>query len=110
MSLPNNTCAAGYFCRRDAVTATPNQGDDANICPVGHYCPEGTGEPTNCPLGTFGNDTGMYDQHQISPCNFNGSSIPDVMRIKDRVTGVNFFCDTLITSPQYFDMKSMGTR
>lgn len=60
LSLPNVTCAAGYFCRRNATSGTPNQGIDANICPVGHYCPKGTGEPFNCPLGTFGNDTGMY--------------------------------------------------
>lgn len=58
LSLPNATCAAGYFCRRNATLATPDQGEDANICPVGHYCPKGTGEPNNCPLGTFGNDTG----------------------------------------------------
>ena len=59
-SLPNVACTAGYFCRRNATSGTPNQGIDANICPVGHYCPKGTGEPFNCPLGTFGNDTGMY--------------------------------------------------
>ena len=58
MPNPINTCAAGYFCRRNATTSTPDQGEDANICPVGHYCPQGTGEPNNCPLGTFGNDTG----------------------------------------------------
>lgn len=58
MPYPINTCAAGYFCRRNATTSTPDQGEDANICPVGHYCPQGTGEPNNCPLGTFGNDTG----------------------------------------------------
>ena len=62
MPQPNLYCAAGYFCRRNATSATPDQGDDANICPVGHYCPEGTGEPMNCPLGTFGNDTGLFDQ------------------------------------------------
>ena len=59
MPQPNLYCAAGYFCRRNATSATPDQGDDANICPVGHYCPEGTGEPMNCPVGTFGNDTGL---------------------------------------------------
>lgn len=38
------------------------QNPDANIstgvggpCPVGHYCPEGTGLPSTCPLGTFSN-------------------------------------------------------
>ena len=58
MASPNETCAAGYFCRRNATSATPKQGEDANICPVGHYCPDNTGEPFNCPKGTYGNDTG----------------------------------------------------
>lgn len=65
MVRPNGTCAAGYFCRRNATSATPNQGVDANICPVGHYCPSGTGEPTNCPKGTYGNDTGT---EKTLPC------------------------------------------
>ena len=59
MPEPILYCAAGYFCRRNASSATPDQGNDANICPVGHYCPEGTGEPVNCPVGKYGNDTGV---------------------------------------------------
>lgn len=51
-------CQAGYFCRRNAKLSTPNQGNDANICPVGHFCPEMTGEPFKCPKGTYGNATG----------------------------------------------------
>ncbi|EDO40914.1 predicted protein, partial [Nematostella vectensis] len=49
--------SAGYYCRRNSTSQTPDQADNANICPVGHYCPDGTGEPYNCPKGTFGNDT-----------------------------------------------------
>ena len=38
---PNRLCGAGYFCREGANSTTPNLGDKANICPEGHYCPEG---------------------------------------------------------------------
>ncbi len=58
MKEPNITCAERYFCRRNATSGTPNQGEDANICPQGHYCPAGTGEPSKCPAGTFSNQTG----------------------------------------------------
>ena len=54
----NKTCSPRYYCRRNATTGTPNQGEDANICPQGHYCPAGTGEPEKCPAGTFTNQTG----------------------------------------------------
>ena len=39
------------------------------------------------------------DQHQISPCNINAYSTPEVMRIKDMITQGEFL-DILITSPQ----------
>ena len=59
---------------------------------------------SRCPFKHF------IDQHQISrPCNINAYSIPDVMRIKDMITKVNFL-DILVTSSQYFNEKSMGTR
>ena len=27
-------------------------------CPIGHYCPEGTSYPLECPAGTYNNVTG----------------------------------------------------
>ena len=56
----NQTCSERYFCRRNATSATPNQGDNANVCPIGSYCPKDTGEPRMCPKGTFNNLTGTF--------------------------------------------------
>ena len=44
------------------------------------------------------------DQHQISPCNINAYSTPEVIRIKDKVNFLIF----LITSPQYIYNKVWG--
>lgn len=44
------------------MSATPYQGSDANICPRGKYCLEGTDEPEPCPAGTFSNALGKLDQ------------------------------------------------
>lgn len=63
MGYPNETCNERYFCRRNARTADPKQGNDANICPVGHFCPAETGEPKRCPAGTFNNQTGKFCVH-----------------------------------------------
>ena len=60
MSYPNGTCAEKYFCRRSSVSATPGQGEDANICPQGMYCPAMTGEPQRCDKGTFNSRTGWF--------------------------------------------------
>ncbi len=66
MKEPNSTCAKRYFCRRSAFLGTPDQGLDANICPQGHYCPAGTGEPEKCPSGTYTNHTGYQIECKLS--------------------------------------------
>eukprot|EP00455_Lapot_gusevi_P054678 TRINITY_DN880_c0_g1_i2.p1 TRINITY_DN880_c0_g1~~TRINITY_DN880_c0_g1_i2.p1 ORF type:complete len:891 (+),score=349.38 TRINITY_DN880_c0_g1_i2:33-2675(+) len=42
-------CPAGYYCTNTTST----------ICPIGSYCPAGTTAPIPCPLGYFGNTTGL---------------------------------------------------
>ncbi len=44
-----------------AKSATPDQGSDANICPRGSYCLQGTDEPEPCPAGTFSNALGKFN-------------------------------------------------
>ena len=68
LTYPYTPCSPGFFCRTGAQNAAPNQGDDANICPVGHYCPEGTTEPVTCPIGTFSNDTGLMNDTECESC------------------------------------------
>ena len=52
-----------------------------------------------------------YWKHQISPCNINAYSPPEVMRIKDMIThGKVNFLDILIPSQQNCYKKIMGTR
>jgi len=57
-----------YFCRRGAKEATPNDGDDANICPIGFYCPELTVSPKPCPPGSYGTQAGRQNEDQCDGC------------------------------------------
>ena len=36
-----------------ARSATPSQGQDANECPNGFYCPIGSAQPLSCPPGEY---------------------------------------------------------
>ena len=47
---------SGYYCINSTVTPV--------ICPIGHYCPEGTtfDQEYPCPPGTFNNITGQFGQ------------------------------------------------
>jgi hypothetical protein len=56
-------CAAGYFCKMGAPSATPICSSAFcenlyGICPIGHYCPVGTINPLLCPDGTYMDVTG----------------------------------------------------
>jgi len=65
---PRTMCGAGYFCKSGAKTSTPEEGGNANICPLGHFCPEGTDEPEKCPEGTLGMVTKLEKESECSEC------------------------------------------
>jgi hypothetical protein len=64
----------GFYCISGSNTSTPmhttplssmNISTIGSICPPGHYCPEGSIQPTPCPKGTF---NGKVGADQISEC------------------------------------------
>ena len=49
LTAPNNICAAGWYCTSGAYTTKPEDGGTTgDPCPIGKYCPEGTGK--NLPI------------------------------------------------------------
>ncbi|XP_048369079.1 uncharacterized protein LOC125442027 [Sphaerodactylus townsendi] len=39
-----------------------------DICPPGHYCPNGTGYPIPCPPGSFSTSLGLKSERECQPC------------------------------------------
>ena len=68
LTAPTGKCSAGYFCISGASSATPEEGENANICPRGFYCTNATSNPTPCPIGTYSNMTGLLNSNQCTPC------------------------------------------
>ena len=68
LDSPTGNCTEGYYCSSRAKTATPTDGDTGNICPAGHYCPEGSGWPTSCSLGTYSPSTGNKKEQDCLAC------------------------------------------
>ena len=68
LPYPVTLCSAGYFCISGAMTASPLQSPNADICPAGSYCPEGTADPVNCPIGTYSNETGLQSVFECMAC------------------------------------------
>ena len=57
-----------FYCREYASSGTPDQGDQADECPTGHFCPTGSAEPEKCPAGTFNNVTRLTELSQCLNC------------------------------------------
>ena len=51
----------GYYCTLQASVSNPTDGTTGNICPMGHYCPEGSAMAIACDSGYFLNVTGSDD-------------------------------------------------
>ena len=66
--FPTTLCSFGYFCKSGANIATPTLGELANICPAGSYCPEGSIGPVPCPIGTYSNVSGLWNEMQCTSC------------------------------------------
>ena len=67
LSEPKGNCSAGYFCKLMAETSTPNDGT-GDVCPSGHYCPEGSMDPTPCLPGTYYDGTQATNSSACKPC------------------------------------------
>lgn len=54
-------CPAGFICHKECNTATPSiiAQHNGELCPKGHYCPEGSTEAVPCPRGTYNINEGL---------------------------------------------------
>ena len=68
MDTPIRPCSAGYYCRLGANSTTAELGVNADICPPGSYCPEGTDEPVPCPEGSYSPQEGLHWEYQCLNC------------------------------------------
>ncbi|PIK41162.1 hypothetical protein BSL78_21986 [Apostichopus japonicus] len=102
LTYPYTYCSGGYYCRTGARLATPDQGDDANICPVGHYCLEGCTEPVTCPAGTFSNDTGLMNVTECEPCDAGYYCGSDGLTEPTDQCEEGFYCERGSDDPQQY--------
>lgn len=65
-------CTAGYFCTTGVKVASPFSSDKSetvgNICPTGHYCPEGSSAKTACVAGKYLPYRGASDVAECIDC------------------------------------------
>jgi hypothetical protein len=88
LKAPTDKCTAGYFCGGGSSVATPFDSHTTHyqvsyigetcvtvvnttlndMCPPGHYCPQGSSSPIQCPPGTNSSSTGLTAITDCPPC------------------------------------------
>jgi hypothetical protein len=88
ITAPTAKCREGYFCGGGSSVATPHESGASgiqisytgetcvknlnstinDICPPGHYCPEGSDSPVQCPPGTNSSSTGLATIDDCPQC------------------------------------------
>ncbi|KAH3841624.1 hypothetical protein DPMN_115097 [Dreissena polymorpha] len=70
LTAPSGLCDAGYYCKSGSDSSMPSNATkgDGGPCPIGHFCEQGTQDPTPCPLGTFGNQTLLRSAAECHSC------------------------------------------
>ena len=69
-------CIFRYYCELQSNSS------QQTICTAGSYCPQGSGNPTPCPRGTYSNTPGLANETQCTACdpgkycNDTGKEIP----------------------------------
>jgi len=71
-TAPAGNCSNGYYCATNSSSAQPTDGTTGDECPVGHYCPAGTGQPLPCEDGTYAGVTTMANCDEVSPNSYAG--------------------------------------
>ena len=68
---PSFVCEPGFVCESGTVNRYGGRSisNTSTVpCPKGHYCPEGSGSASPCPLGTFNPSRGSYDPEDCQFC------------------------------------------
>lgn len=70
LTTPTGQCEAGYFCNGTAVDAFGRTavGGDTFPCPAGHFCPAGTSDIEECPVGTYSPSEGNEEAADCLMC------------------------------------------
>ncbi len=58
----------GYFCSLGSTEPSPVSRPYGDVCPMGHFCPQGSGSPKPCPVGSFLPEPGASSPSHCPPC------------------------------------------
>lgn len=93
LTSPAGKCLASHYCLLGSTEQNPIGQSYGDYCTAGHYCPEGTGSPVPCPIGTYLPSTGQSMLAHCIDCalgkycdtvgqaNYTGKDYPIICRL-----------------------------
>ena len=127
LTEPTGLCTGGYFCGGGSSVSTPHESDMFHvsyvgetcvsvnmsnlndICPPGHYCPEGSPSPVQCPPGTNTSSIGLVSVGQCQSC-VKGYYCPNNGTVHaTRLCLAGYYCPSGTSNPADFAELSCPT-
>ncbi|XP_070551431.1 multiple epidermal growth factor-like domains protein 6 [Ptychodera flava] len=68
LATESGLCMAGYYCNGSTILPNPVNETTGDICPQGHYCPQGSAYPIACEPGTFSDRYANHYKNDCIPC------------------------------------------
>lgn len=69
----NSDSSGVYASTWECVKGATSASDPANLCPAGHFCPEGSIVAEPCPIGTYLSSTGASLKSECVSCDAGSS-------------------------------------
>ena len=89
LSIPSGLCFPGYYCTLSSSSPAPLSNDTTGgVCPIAHFCPEGSTVPLECEPGTYNPNIG---REQCLPCP-SGFFCPGNSTEVDLICPVGHYC------------------
>lgn len=95
----SGSCTAGYYCISGSDNPTPTDGTTGQACPEGKYCTAGTTAPTDCPIGTMSNSTGLAMSSQCPACQGGYYCQTTGLTAPTGPCNAGYYCDSGATGP-----------
>ena len=85
-------CYAGFYCTLKATSPGPIDGVLGNKCDPGHFCPNATGTPVPCPVGTMLDAEGAQAESDCLPCSPGAACTTTGLVFPDKGCEEKYYC------------------
>ena len=100
LDVVSGDCMAGYYCNGSTILPNPVNETTGDICPKGHYCPQGSAYPITCDPGYYSDRYGNQNETNCLRCTAGMYCSGYGRDLPDGYCDEGWFCPEGMTVPQ----------